>query len=225
MTHYWPINLIVIAKYRKSQNSEENRKNSRIRKTSEIRKAFGKKVEIRNFSCHFGRSGNPARKTKSAIFRGGVTLFLVTNGRKFPDFVEQKNRNFWRLGGCRTPDTPRSRHPWVWVWIKRHPHPHPAKVQVWLSAPSHEINGNDTVTIQWRTSECTDCFTWTPKQLSFNSKNFQERQTLTITRLGMSEQSIFIPILEGGGFEFIEAATYSLSIRWISFFSFGIPMK
>ncbi|CAF1371237.1 unnamed protein product [Rotaria sordida] len=88
-----------------------------------------------------------------------------------------------------------------------------AKVQVWLSAPPHEINGNDTVNIQWRTSQCTNCFTWTPKQLSFNSKNFQERQTLTITRLHMSEQSIFNPILEGGGFAFIEGATYSLSIR------------
>ncbi|CAF4837272.1 unnamed protein product, partial [Rotaria sp. Silwood2] len=58
-----------------------------------------------------------------------------------------------------------------------------AKVQVWLSAPPHEINGNDTVTIQWKTYECTDCFTWTLKQISFNSKNFQKRQTLTITRL------------------------------------------
>ncbi|CAF3604053.1 unnamed protein product [Rotaria sp. Silwood1] len=88
-----------------------------------------------------------------------------------------------------------------------------AKVQVWLSAPPHEINGNDTVTIQWKTSQCTDCFTWTPKQLSFNSKNFQEKQTLTITRLRITEQSIFIPILNGGAFDLIEAQTYSLSIR------------
>jgi hypothetical protein len=47
-------------------------------------------------------------------------------------------------------------------------------VQVWLSTPPHRINGNDTVRIQWN-----DCFTWTSKELSFNSENFQEKQILT----------------------------------------------
>jgi hypothetical protein len=88
-----------------------------------------------------------------------------------------------------------------------------AKVQVWLSAPPHEINGNDTVAIQWTTYQCNGCFTWTPKKIYFNRKKFQERQTLTITRLRSSERSILVPIFEGGGYDFIDGATYSLSIQ------------
>ena len=46
-----------------------------------------------------------------------------------------------------------------------------AKVQVWLTTPSHRINGNDTVTIQWNPIEYKDCFTISPKELSFNIDN------------------------------------------------------
>ncbi|CAF4848471.1 unnamed protein product, partial [Rotaria sp. Silwood1] len=73
-----------------------------------------------------------------------------------------------------------------------------AKVQVWLIAPPHRINGSDTVTIQWKSYESMDCFTWTPNQLLFNSKNFQERQTLTITRVKDGPKTTLIPSFNGG---------------------------
>ena len=46
-----------------------------------------------------------------------------------------------------------------------------------------------------------DCFTWTPNQFLFNSKNFQERQTLTITRVKNGPETTLIPIFNGGGFD------------------------
>jgi hypothetical protein len=60
------------------------------------------------------------------------------------------------------------------------------KVQVSLTAPPHQIHGNDTITIQWKANNCTDCFKFTPNQLSFNSENFQIQQTINITRLKSS---------------------------------------
>lgn len=57
------------------------------------------------------------------------------------------------------------------------------KVQVWLSTAPHQINGNHMVHIRWNAAECTDCFTLEPTQISFNSENFHEQQTLTITRV------------------------------------------
>ncbi|CAF4549493.1 unnamed protein product, partial [Didymodactylos carnosus] len=55
------------------------------------------------------------------------------------------------------------------------------KVEIWLITPPHRINNNDTVRIQWKSTECDECFTLSLEELSFNSENFQEKQTLTIT--------------------------------------------
>jgi len=87
------------------------------------------------------------------------------------------------------------------------------QVQVWLITPPHRINGNDTVTIQWKPSECNDCFTWTPKQLSFNIDNFQERQILKITRVKDGSPTYLIPVFNGGGFDNVSAETYSIIIQ------------
>ncbi|CAF0908011.1 unnamed protein product [Rotaria sordida] len=87
------------------------------------------------------------------------------------------------------------------------------KVQVWLITPPHRINGNDTVHIQWKATECNDCFTWTPKQLSFNSENFQERQTLTITRVKNGPKTTLIPIFNGGGFDLVTPDNYPIFIE------------
>jgi hypothetical protein len=87
------------------------------------------------------------------------------------------------------------------------------KVQVWLSTPPHRINGNDTVHIQWKSTECTDCFTWKPKQLSFDSENFNEKQILTITRVKNGPATTLIPIFNGGGFDRISTKNYTINIQ------------
>ncbi|CAF2716645.1 unnamed protein product [Rotaria sp. Silwood2] len=84
------------------------------------------------------------------------------------------------------------------------------KIQVWLSSPPHRINETDTVSIQWEAAECTDCFTWIPKQLSFNSKNFHERQILTITRVKGGPKTTLIPIFNGGGFDLVPPHNYTI---------------
>jgi len=87
------------------------------------------------------------------------------------------------------------------------------QVEIWLITPPHRINGNDTVIIQWKPTACTDCFTWTPKQLSFNIENFQERQTLTITRVKDGPKSTLIPVFYGGGFDVVPAEIYPIYIE------------
>jgi hypothetical protein len=87
------------------------------------------------------------------------------------------------------------------------------KVEVWLITPPHRINGNDTVSIQWKSTQCIDCFTWTPNQLSFNSDNFQERQILTITRVKDGPKSTLIPIFNGGGFDLVLPELYPIYIE------------
>jgi len=42
---------------------------------------------------------------------GGVTLFLLTNARKFPDLLSKKQEIFEDWGGVTPPIAPRSRHP------------------------------------------------------------------------------------------------------------------
>lgn len=75
-------------------------------------------------------------------------------------------------------------------------------VGVSLFTPPHRINGNETVTIQWKSCDgCCECLTWTPKELSFNSQNFYEEQNLTVTRVEKSSRDInIIPNFIGGGF-------------------------
>ena len=86
-------------------------------------------------------------------------------------------------------------------------------VQVWLHSPPHRINGNDTVYIQWNATDCADCFTWTPKQFTFNDQNFQQKQTLKITRVKDGDLTTFLPIFEGGGFDLVTPDTYPLMIE------------
>jgi hypothetical protein len=88
------------------------------------------------------------------------------------------------------------------------------QIQIWLSTPPHRINGSDTVTIQWTAPSCSDCFTWSPKQLSFNIENFEEKQTLTITRVkNTSSQTEIYPIFNGGGFHLVNPELYPIYIQ------------
>ncbi|CAF4016732.1 unnamed protein product [Rotaria sordida] len=87
------------------------------------------------------------------------------------------------------------------------------KVQVWLRTPPHRINGNDTLTIQWKPMNFTDSFEWTPKEFIFNTKSFQERQILTITRIKDTEQTMLIPVFYGGGFDLVSPQSYPIYIQ------------
>ncbi|UJR19645.1 hypothetical protein I4U23_022779 [Adineta vaga] len=82
-----------------------------------------------------------------------------------------------------------------------------ARIQILLTSPPHRINGNDTVIIQWKADICEDCLTWTPKRLVFNSKNFFEKQILTITRIKDSPKITFLPIFYGGGFDSLPSSS------------------
>ncbi|UJR16746.1 hypothetical protein I4U23_003646 [Adineta vaga] len=87
------------------------------------------------------------------------------------------------------------------------------KIQVWLPTPPHRINGSDVVSIQWKANECSECLTWTPKELSFNQKDFQVRQILTITRVKKGSTINLIPIFNGGGFEQVSTKNYTIVIE------------
>ncbi|CAF1404747.1 unnamed protein product [Rotaria sordida] len=90
-----------------------------------------------------------------------------------------------------------------------------SSVQLWLNTPPHYINGNDTVTIEWQpstASKCNDCVTWTPKRFSFNSTNFQQTQTLYITRVKDGQGVYLIPIFSGGGFDIVDPEQSRISI-------------
>ena len=87
-------------------------------------------------------------------------------------------------------------------------------VQIWLPTPPHRVDGNDTVTIRWNTTEgCTDCLTWTPKELSFNIDNFQDRQNITFTRAKAGPKTTLYPIFNGGGFNLVIPVLYPLFIE------------
>lgn len=91
-----------------------------------------------------------------------------------------------------------------------------ATVEVSLFSPPHRIDGSDTVTIGWRHSSwsnCSDCLTWTPKQFSFNSDNFQQTQKLTFTRIKNGGGIYIIPIFNGGGFDVVPADNHWLAIE------------
>jgi hypothetical protein len=88
-----------------------------------------------------------------------------------------------------------------------------AEFHMCLSAPPHRIYGNDTVRIQWNTTQCIDCFTFSPKEPYFNADNFEEKQILTITRVKNAPLTTIIPIFNGGGFDRIPAQEYPIYIR------------
>ena len=90
-----------------------------------------------------------------------------------------------------------------------------SKTQVWLASPPHLIHGNDTVIIQWQistVSNCSNCITWTPERLVFNSTNFDRAQDLVITRIKIGEV-ILLPICQGGGYELAIPASYPIYIE------------
>ena len=86
-------------------------------------------------------------------------------------------------------------------------------VKIWLPTAPHRIDGDDTVTIQWRAKGCEDCFTWTPKQLAFNGKNYEEKQALTIKRVKNGTASQLIPIFQGGGFDPVPTEIYPIYLE------------
>ena len=88
-----------------------------------------------------------------------------------------------------------------------------SQVQVWLTTPPHRINGNDSLEIQWKPTDCIDCFTWTTKQLIFHSENFHEKQTLTITRVKDGPKTTLIPSFNGGGFDVVSTQLYPIYIE------------
>ncbi|UJR20283.1 hypothetical protein I4U23_023414 [Adineta vaga] len=88
-----------------------------------------------------------------------------------------------------------------------------SQVQIWLITPPHRIDGDDTVTIHWQSMDCQDCFTWTPKELSFNSRNFNEKQSLTITRVKNCSKTTLQPIFNGGGFDLVLPQLYPIYIE------------
>ncbi len=51
-------------------------------------------------------------------------------------------------------------------------------------------------------------------------KNFQERQTITITRVKNSPKTTLIPVLNGGGFNLVSADIFPIYIQESFHFSF-----
>ncbi|CAF1168263.1 unnamed protein product [Rotaria sp. Silwood1] len=86
-------------------------------------------------------------------------------------------------------------------------------VNIWLNTPSHRINENDTVIVEWeRTNcECSDCISWTPERLVFNIENFNQPQKLTITRFKQGTECI-VPILTGGAYDQLSSPQYRITI-------------
>jgi hypothetical protein len=87
------------------------------------------------------------------------------------------------------------------------------EIHIYLAAPPHQLNGTDTVRIQWKPTNCTDCVTWTPTELIFNTNNFQKEQILTITRVKNGPQTILMPIFEGGDYERVPPQIYPIWIQ------------
>ncbi len=82
-----------------------------------------------------------------------------------------------------------------------------------LVAPPDRINGTAIVTIQWKATECMDCVTWQPSELTFNTNNFPIEQILTITRIKDGPRTVMIPIFNGGGFERVPAESNPIFIQ------------
>lgn len=85
-------------------------------------------------------------------------------------------------------------------------------VEIWLPSPPHRVNGSASVTVEWKSTGCSDCFTWTPNQMNFDIENFQTRQNLTITRVKSGLSSKLIPIFSGGGFDMVIPELYPIYI-------------
>ncbi len=92
-----------------------------------------------------------------------------------------------------------------------------AKVQIRLTSPPHQVQGNDTMTLQWQvdetSSDCKNCITWEPKQFYFNIDNFHQYQTMIVTRIKDGSETTIRPIMNGGGYEKARAFDYRLLFR------------
>ncbi|CAF1263730.1 unnamed protein product [Adineta ricciae] len=86
-------------------------------------------------------------------------------------------------------------------------------IEVWLPTPPHRINGSDIASIRWKADECSNCLTWMPNEMTFTEENFQERQTLKITRLKKSPTLKLVPIINGGGFDLVPVKNYTIAIE------------
>ncbi len=154
----------------------------------------------------------PLRSTE-VVRVGGVEEQIITNyqlismGKPDDKYFDSIPKNWTTV--CRDVKLGVSYDPQVLV-IHSKP---TGKVQVSLTAPPHQTHGNDTVTIQWKANNCTDCFKFTPNQLSFNSENFQIQQTINITRLKASPTISLIPIFHGGAFDVVPGSYFPLYIE------------
>ncbi|CAF3455590.1 unnamed protein product [Rotaria socialis] len=110
------------------------------------------------------------------------------------------------------PDSPQSKY---YVELVTDPlmNTYIAEIHISLSTSPHRIDGNDSVRVQWNATQCTDCFTLSPKEFSFNMKSFQEKQILKIPRVKDAPQSTIIPIFYGGGFDLISPQQFPIYIQ------------
>ncbi|CAF2059266.1 unnamed protein product [Rotaria magnacalcarata] len=92
-----------------------------------------------------------------------------------------------------------------------------ATVKIRLTSPPHRLDGNDTVTLQWRvdetSSECQNCLRWEPKQFNFNIKNFDHYQTMIVSRVKDGSETTISPIMKGGGYDKTRSDVYRLLFR------------
>lgn len=89
---------------------------------------------------------------------------------------------------------------------------HSSNIHISLTAPPHQIHGNDTLRIRWKETESKDCFKWSPEELYFNSTNFQKQQILTLTRVKNGPLTKILPIFHGGGFDHLSSDDYAITI-------------
>jgi hypothetical protein len=90
-------------------------------------------------------------------------------------------------------------------------------IQVRLTSPPHQVEGNDTMSIQWQvdetSSECRDCLIWEPKEFYFNIDNFHQYQNMFITRIKDGSETTLRPIMNGGGYEKTRSDVYRILFR------------
>jgi hypothetical protein len=90
-------------------------------------------------------------------------------------------------------------------------------VEIRLTSPPHEVQGNDTMNLLWQidetSSECRDCLRWEPREFYFNIHNFHQYQKMIITRIKDGSETTLRPIMNGGGYEKTRADVYRLLFR------------
>ena len=87
-------------------------------------------------------------------------------------------------------------------------------IEMYLTAPPHRINGNNSVILEFELDPCTPCdhcFRWTPNRFVFNTDNFRQPQNLTISRV-KTGGVILNPNFTGGGYEHVTTPNYDTFI-------------